>query len=85
MPIPLESNGVVRFGASVRIEDESGSRRFRIVGVDEADPAQGTIAFVSPLARALLGHRAGDTVMFRAPGGEQQLEISAVEYEADPP
>ncbi len=84
VPIPLESNGVVRFGASVGVEDEGGARRFRIVGVDEADPAQGTIAFVSPLARALLGHRAGDTVVFRAPGGEQQLEITAVEYEADP-
>ncbi len=82
--VPLESGGVVRFGATVRVEDASGSRSYRIVGVDEADPARGTIAFVSPLARALLGRRAGDTVLFRAPGGEQELEIAAVEYGADP-
>jgi transcription elongation factor GreB len=82
--VPLESNGVVRFGASVLVRDSSGARRYRIVGVDEAEPAQGTIAFVSPLARALLGRRAGDTVVFRAPAGEQELEIAAVEYEPDP-
>ena len=81
---PAERTNVVRFGANVRVESGSGTRAFRIVGVDEADAAHGRIAFVSPLARALLGRVVGDSVALRAPGGEQRLEILAVDYDADP-
>ncbi|MEH3146026.1 MAG: transcription elongation factor GreA [Methylobacterium frigidaeris] len=53
----------VHFGSTVEIERDDGVKQtFRIVGEDEADPAQGTIAYVAPLARALTGKRAGDTV-----------------------
>jgi transcription elongation factor GreB len=81
---PADGARFVRFGAHVRVEDGSGARDYRIVGVDEADPAQGRIAFVSPLARALLGCAAGAVVRLRTPGGEQELEIVAVDYEPDP-
>jgi transcription elongation GreA/GreB family factor len=43
------------------------------------DPAAGLVAFVAPLARALLGHRVGDVVTVRAPGGEDRLEILRAE------
>ena len=54
---------VVQFGHSVTILRDDGRRQtFRIVGEDEADPAKGSISYVSPLARALLGKQVGDTV-----------------------
>jgi transcription elongation factor GreB len=77
---PPEPRDQVRFGATVSVEGASGVRRYQIVGVDEADAARGTIAFVSPLARALMGRRAGDNVRFRSPRGEEELEIVAVAY-----
>jgi transcription elongation factor GreB len=77
---PEGPTDVVRFGAAVEVDGENGARRYRIVGVDEADPAQGRIAFVSPLARALLGRAVGDTVLLRAPRGDEELEIRAVDY-----
>jgi len=84
VPLPPEPRDTVRFGASVRVEGEADVRCYRIVGVDEADASRGRIAFVSPLARALLGRAVGDQVRLRAPRGEQELEIVAVDYEAEP-
>jgi transcription elongation factor GreB len=77
---PDAPSDAVRFGASVTVAGASGVRRWRIVGVDEADAAQGRLAFVSPLARALLGRRAGDAVTLRTPRGEEELEILDVAY-----
>ena len=60
---PEPDSDVVQFGHSVTIVRNDGRRQtFRIVGEDEADPAKGSISYVSPLARALLGKRRGDTV-----------------------
>lgn len=85
-----QAQDAVRFGATVTMRtldgrDAGRERRLRIVGVDEADPVQGTIAFTSPLARALLGHAAGDDVELETADGEQQIEIVAVDYLPDPP
>jgi len=80
VPLPPEPRDQVRFGATVTVDGEGGVRRYQIVGVDEADAARGKLAFVSPLARALLGSSVGNTVWFRAPRGEEELEIVAVEY-----
>ncbi|HTO54754.1 MAG TPA: GreA/GreB family elongation factor [Myxococcota bacterium] len=77
---PPESVEVVRFGARVTVAGQDGERRCRIVGVDEADPAQGKIAFTSPLARALLGHALGDEVTWTTPRGRERLEITDVHY-----
>jgi transcription elongation factor GreB len=80
---PMDRNEV-RFGARVKIRGEHGRvREVSIVGVDEADPAAGLVAFVAPLARALLGHRVGDVVTVRAPGGEEGLEILSVDYDRE--
>ena len=81
---PPGDPGEIRFGARVTLRNGEGQlRTIQIVGVDEADPAAGTIAFVAPLARALLGHRAGDAVTVRAPGGTEDLEVTAIVYEED--
>lgn len=73
----------VRFGATVRVRAGGGeTRQYRIVGVDEADAAEGRIAFVAPLARALLGKQAGDTAVVRTPRGNEELGIVDLEYEA---
>lgn len=81
VPQPAEPRGTVHFGATVAVDGRSGRRRYQIVGVDEADAASGKIAFLSPLARVLLGRAAGDTVRVRTPRGEEELEIAAVEYD----
>jgi transcription elongation factor GreB len=71
----------VRFGASIEVCAANGaSRTYQIVGVDEANPAAGRVAFVSPLARALLGRRVGDSVNVRTPRGEEELEIVRIDY-----
>jgi transcription elongation factor GreB len=76
-----ERRDEVRFGATVTVRAEDGSERaYSIVGVDEAEPARGSIAFVSPLARALLGKRLDDVANVRTPRGEEELEIVKVEY-----
>ena len=72
----------VRFGASVTVRATNGAlRSYQIVGVDEADPTQGRVAFVSPVARALLGRTVGDAVAVRTPRGIDELEIVSIVYE----
>jgi transcription elongation factor GreB len=72
----------IRFGARATLRAQDGqTRQVQIVGVDEADPGAGLIAFVAPLARALLGRRAGDPVTVRTPGGAEELEVLAVDYD----
>lgn len=67
----------VRFGSKVSVVDAAGEQKtYEIVGVDEADPSQGKIAFLSPLAKALLGKRVGDAVELRTPAKLQKLEIT---------
>jgi len=71
----------VFFGATVTVCGLDGENRtFSIVGVDEANPAQGLISWVSPLARALLKAREDDTVMLRLPNGVDELVIVKVAY-----
>ena len=72
----------VRFGATVTVVYESGNEReVTIVGVDELDSGDARISWRSPLARALLTARVGDTVTLRAPRGNERLEIIAVRYD----
>ena len=61
--VEAEPGAVVRFGSRVTIlRDDDTQQTYRIVGEDEADPTQGTLSYVSPLARALTGKVAGDVV-----------------------
>ena len=69
---PEPQDGVVQFGRTVEIEREDGRRQsFRIVGEDEADPAKGSVSYVSPLARALMGKVVGDVA--EVGGGEVEV------------
>lgn len=71
----------VHFGAEVGILDEDDKEhRFTIVGDDEADVTGGKISWASPLAKALMGSRVGDTVVWRRPAGEVQVEIVTIRY-----
>lgn len=69
------------FGATVTyLEDGETEREVTILGIDEADSAQGQISWISPVARALLKARVGDEVQLPTPGGLRALEIVAVRY-----
>src|SRR5262245_27783482 len=77
-----KTHGKVYFGATVTISNDAGDEReVTIVGVDELDAGDARISWRSPLAKALLSAKVGDTVMLRAPGGQQHLEIIAVRYD----
>lgn len=79
-PSTIRSDKIV-FGASVLVEDEDGAQHnYRIVGIDEANPAKGDISWISPLARALLNQQEGDAITFRSPRGEKELTVLKVEY-----
>ena len=75
---------VARFGATVTVEDEEGgARRYRIVGVDEADPRRGWVSWRSPVATALVGRRVGDSALLRTPSGDEELTVTAIAYELE--
>ena len=69
-------DGVMGFGRTAALEREDGRKqRFRIVGEDEADAARGSISYISPMAKALAGKRAGDVVEVAG----REIEVVAVE------
>ena len=70
----------VFFGATVKVKSKSEVREISIVGVDEVEPAQGRVSWISPIARALIKAREGDTVTVRTPAGEEKIEIIEVSY-----
>ncbi|HUP91885.1 MAG TPA: GreA/GreB family elongation factor [Solimonas sp.] len=84
--IPVSNDGRdparVAFGATVKVRElASGAvRSYRIVGEDEADPESGSVSWVSPLARALVGAEIGDVAIWRRPAGDLEVEVLAIEY-----
>ena len=73
----------VFFGATVTYENQHGEQvTITIVGVDEFDPLQGKISWISPVARALIKARVDDTITLRTPGGIEELTILEVNYPA---
>src|SRR5450432_4418184 len=71
----------VRFGARVQVLDENDKRSaYLIVGPDEANPSEGKISFQSPLGKALMKRKVGDTVTVSRPAGDLDLEVVAIEY-----
>ncbi len=80
-PAQQKNRDQVFFGATVTyIDQHDVERTLRIVGVDEADLEQGKVSWVSPLARALLKARRGDTVDLRTPAGVEQIEVVDIRY-----
>lgn len=78
----VNADGKVVFGATVELEDldSEAECRYQIVGEDEADIKESKISVSSPIARALIGKRAGDVVTVKAPGGDREYEILRVSY-----
>jgi len=71
------------FGATVTYENQAGERHtVTIVGIDEIDPLNGKISWVSPVARALTKAREGDEVTLHTPAGTEELVILEVRYPA---
>jgi len=83
-PSAHAGNDQVFFGATVTyLQSDGVERTVTIVGVDEVDPLKGRISWISPVAKALIRAREGDTVPLQTPGGRIELEILSVSYEAD--
>ena len=76
------SGDQVKFGAHVKLVDEETDKEatYQIVGVHEADIKQARLSISSPLAKALIGKKSGDTVSVPAPGGDRTYEILEVQY-----
>lgn len=82
-PATREDTDQVFFGATVTVADQDGSEStYAIVGIDEADAGRGHIAWISPMARALLKAREGDTVSVQTPDGRREVDIIEVRYQA---
>jgi transcription elongation factor GreB len=82
-PLRQGDNDQVFFGACVTVADADGNENtYTIVGVDEADVARGRISWISPLARALIKSREGDTVRFQSPLGIREIDIVEVIYQS---
>ena len=80
-PLRQGDNDQVFFGARVTIADPDGvENTYTIVGIDEADASNGRISWISPLARALIKSREGDTIRFQSPLGVREIEILEVTY-----
>lgn len=72
----------IAFGATITAREVGGREtRVRIVGEDEAEPAKGTISWISPFAQALQGARVGDRAVVPRPAGPARFEILTIDYE----
>jgi transcription elongation factor GreB len=84
-PSTREESEQVFFGATVAYETKDGTgHTIRIVGIDEMDATKGFVSWISPIARALIKAREGDTVTLRTPGGDEEITILEVRYEEIP-
>ncbi len=80
----LATDGRIVFGATaivLELDKDEAEHSFQIVGDDEADLSLGMISISSPIARALIGKREGDTATVDAPGGVREFEILEVRYD----
>ena len=76
------SGATVKFGATLTLidEDTEEEKVYQIVGESEADVKSGKVSITSPIARALIGKKVGDTVEVNTPGGGKSYEILKVAY-----
>lgn len=82
-PTVHHGNDQIFFGATVTYENQHGvEHTVTIVGIDELDPLNGKISWISPVARTLTKAHEGDEVLLQTPSGVEQLTILAVSYPA---
>ncbi len=75
-------NDKIVFGATIELFDKKSEKEltYQIVGIDEANVEKGLISINSPVARALMGKKIGDSVNVKTPGGEMSYKILKIEY-----
>jgi transcription elongation factor GreB len=79
VPPPAQEPDRVVFGTTVTVREAGGTeKKYRIVGIDESDPARGWVSWISPLARALVGKRQGELARVKLPAGEELLTVVAI-------
>lgn len=72
-------NGVIQVGCTVEVvEDGGGKVKYQIVGSDESDPLSGRISIDSPIGSNLIGHKPGDKILVKTPGGVTSCKILSV-------
>ncbi len=76
------SGDQIKFGAQIKLVDEETDKEatYQIVGVHEADIKERRLSISSPLAKALIGKKTGDTISVPAPGGDRSYEVLEVKY-----
>ena len=76
------SGNTIKFGATVKLidEDTEEEKSYQIVGENEADVKEGKVSITSPIARALIGKKVGDTVEVNTPGGGKSYEVTSVAF-----
>lgn len=80
-PVLQENVDQVYFGATVVYQDPAGiAQTLTIVGIDEAEPLAGKVSWISPISRALLKSRVGDTVTLHTPTGPQEITVREIHY-----
>ena len=62
---------------------DGAERTIRIVGVDEADAGEGRVAFVAPVARALLGKHVREIAVIKTPRGDEEVEVVAMDFDTE--
>jgi transcription elongation factor GreB len=78
---PEKSAQQVLFGATVTVEDDEGTQHtYEIVGEDEADIKANKVSWTSPLAKAIIGQKIGESVVWARPAGNTVLEIIKISY-----
>jgi transcription elongation factor GreB len=83
-PTQQKNREQVFFGATVTYATERGDEKtITILGADEADFDKGQVSWISPVARALLKARVGDTVELRTPNGPEPIEVLEIVYRTD--
>lgn len=67
----------ISYGSTVDLEDLDTGRKvtYRLVSSEESDVNQGLLSTISPIGKSLMGHKEGDEVQIRTPGGEKNYEI----------
>lgn len=76
------NSDVIVFGATVTLlnVEKDETVKYQIVGEHESDMTRGRVSFNSPLGKALLGKEEGDTVIVKAPKGEIEYEVEAIDF-----
>jgi transcription elongation factor GreA len=72
------AGGVVGLGSRVEVEEDGEHEMYQLVDPHEANAADGRISVVSPVGKALLGHRVGDEVIVPLPAGDRRLQVISV-------